>query len=77
MAVPGFQTRRMCGYGRDIANMRVGTLVTVGLMGYFAYWAYPKVVERVMPEEMRLDPEQREKAERRKRKQEKEEKEAE
>lgn len=52
-------------------------MVTVGLMGYFAYWAYPKVVERVMPEEMHLDPEQREKAERRKRKREKEEKEAE
>lgn len=57
--------------------MRVGTLVTVGLLGYFAYWAFPKAVEKVLPDEMRLDPEQREKAERKKRKREKEEKEAE
>jgi hypothetical protein len=55
--------------------MKVGTLVTVGLLGYFAYWAYPKLVERVLPDEMRLDPEKRERAERKKKKREREEKE--
>lgn len=51
--------------------MRVGTLVTAGLLGYFAYWAYPKVMERVLPAEMRLDPEEREKLEKKRKKKEK------
>ncbi len=55
--------------------MKVGTLVTAGLLGYFAYWAYPKLVERVLPDEMRLDPEKQERAERKKKKREREEKE--
>lgn len=57
--------------------MKVGTLVTGGLLSYFAYWAYSQAAEKGYFDRLRLDQDRLEEAEKKKeKKKKKQEKEA-